>query len=54
MFYGLKLKAGDRGLTCQAEYAAKYMAYMQRAERDGIVIEVIPNDESGAIDLRRT
>lgn len=51
VFYGLKLKAGDRVLTCQAEYAANYVAYLQRAERDGIVIEVIPNDASGAIDL---
>jgi len=51
VFYGLKLKAGDRVLTCQAEYAANYVAYLQRAERDGIIIEVIPNDESGAIDL---
>lgn len=51
VFYGLKLKAGDRVLTCQAEYAANYVAYLHRAERDGILIEVIPNDESGAIDL---
>jgi selenocysteine lyase/cysteine desulfurase len=51
VFYGLKLKAGDRVLTCQAEYAANYVAYLQRAERDGILIEVIPNDESGALDL---
>lgn len=51
VFYGLKLKAGDRVLTCQAEYAANYVAYLQRAERDGIIIEVIPNDASGALDL---
>ncbi|NOR61714.1 MAG: aminotransferase class V-fold PLP-dependent enzyme [Rhodobacteraceae bacterium] len=51
VFYGLKLKAGDRVLTCQAEYAANYVAYLQRAARDGIIIEVIPNDDSGAIDL---
>ena len=51
VFYGLKLKAGDRVLTCQAEYAANYVAYLHRAERDGILIEVIPNDKSGALDL---
>ena len=50
-FYSLPLKRGDRILTCQAEYAANYVAYLQRAKRDGIIIEVIPNDASGALDL---
>ena len=50
-FYALPLKRGDRILTCQAEYAANYVAYLQRAKRDGVVIEVIPNDASGALDL---
>lgn len=49
-FYALPLKAGDRVLTCEAEYAANYVAYLQRVKRDGIVIDVIPSDESGAID----
>ncbi len=51
VFYGLQLKPGDRVLTCQAEYAANYVAYLQRAARDGIIIEVIPSDERGAIDM---
>jgi len=50
-FYSLPLNKGDRVLTCQAEYAANYVAYLQRAKRDGIVIEVIPNDETGALDV---
>ncbi len=49
-FYGLELKPGDRILTAQAEYAANYIAYLQRARRDGLTIDVAPNDESGALD----
>lgn len=44
-------EGGDRVLTCQAEYAANYVAYLQRAKRDGIVIEMIPNDADGALDV---
>lgn len=50
-FYSLPLKRGDRILTCQAEYAANYVAYLQRAKRDGLSIEVIPNDAAGALDV---
>lgn len=50
-FYSQPLKRGDRILTCQAEYAANYVAYLQRAKRDGIIIEVIPNNASGALDV---
>jgi len=51
VFYALPLKKGDRILTCEAEYAANYVAFLQRQKRDGIEIEVIPSDKNGAIDL---
>lgn len=50
-FYALEFKRGDRILTCEAEYAANYVAFLHRAKRDGIEIDVIPNDEHGAIDV---
>jgi len=50
-FYALDLAKGDRILTCEAEYGANFVAYLHRAKRDGIVIDVIPSDEMGAIDL---
>ncbi|HBQ36688.1 MAG TPA: aminotransferase [Rhodobacteraceae bacterium] len=50
-FYSLPLKQGDRIITCQAEYAANYVAYLQRAKTHGVIIEVVPNDEYGALDI---
>lgn len=50
-FYALPLKPGARILTCEAEYAANYVAFLQRARRDDLKIEVVPSDESGALDL---
>ena len=50
-FYSLPLYSGDRILTCEAEYGANYVAYLQRAKRDGIIIDVIPSGTDGAIDL---
>lgn len=50
-FYALPLKAGDRVLTCEAEYAANYVAFLQRQKRDGIVIEIVPSNALGELDL---
>lgn len=50
-FYALPLKAKTRILTCEAEYAANYVAFLQRAKRDDLTIEVVPSDETGALDL---
>jgi selenocysteine lyase/cysteine desulfurase len=50
-FYALPLARGSRILTCEAEYAANYVAFLQRAKREDLKIEVIPSDESGALDI---
>ena len=50
-FYGLPLSKGDRVLTCQSEYASNYLAYLQVSRRQGIVIDVIPDNEFGEVDV---
>ena len=50
-FYALPLERGDRILTCEAEYAANYVAFLQRKKRDGIIIDVIPSTDTGEIDV---
>jgi len=49
-FFSQSFKEGDRILVAEVEYAANYVACLQMQKRTGCVIEVIPNDESGAID----
>lgn len=49
-FYGLPLKRGSRILTCEAEYAANYIAFLQRAKRDDLIIDIIPSDDAGTLD----
>ena len=50
-FYAIPLKPGQRILTCEAEYAANYVAFLQRAKREDVVIETVPSDDAGAVDL---
>ncbi len=50
-FYSLPFGPGDRILTAQAEYAANVVAFLQVAKRFGAVVEVIPNDADGAVDV---
>ncbi len=50
-FYGLPLAPGDVVLTAVSEYASNYIAYLQRAKRDGIEIRVVPNDAHGQTDV---
>lgn len=53
-FYGLAqtFKPGDRLLTAQAEYGSNYIAYLQIAKRTGVQIEVIADDETGALSVQ--
>ena len=51
-FYALAqaFRPGDRILTARAEYGANYVAFLQAARRTGAMIEVIPDDATGATD----
>ncbi len=50
-FYALPFNPGSRILTSEAEYAANYVAFLQRAKRDNLTIEIVPSDESGTLDI---
>ncbi|MEM9522334.1 MAG: aminotransferase class V-fold PLP-dependent enzyme [Actinomycetota bacterium] len=42
---------GDRILTTETEYGANVVAYLQIANRTGAVVEVVPSNAHGEIDL---
>ncbi|WP_169570045.1 aminotransferase class V-fold PLP-dependent enzyme [Sneathiella limimaris] len=50
-FHGLNLTKGDRILTAEAEYASNVITYLQAAKNKGIIIDVVPSDEFGQIDI---
>lgn len=50
-FYALPLKAGDRVLTHESEYASNYLALLQVAQRLGVGVDVVPSDRHGQIDV---
>ncbi len=53
-FYGIAqtFRAGDRILTSRAEYVSNMIAYQQVAKRTGVSISVVPDDESGQLNVR--
>jgi selenocysteine lyase/cysteine desulfurase len=50
-FYAFPFRPGDRILTGHAEYASNWIAIKQVADRTGAIVEVVPDDEHGQIDI---
>ncbi|MEU8171295.1 aminotransferase class V-fold PLP-dependent enzyme [Microbispora hainanensis] len=50
-FYSLPWKPGDRILTSRAEYASNAIAFLQTARRHDVRVEVVPDDETGALSV---
>ena len=50
-FYGFPFERGDRILTAVAEYISNYIAYIQVAERAGVEVVPVPNDEHGQVSV---
>jgi cysteine desulfurase/selenocysteine lyase len=50
-FYSLPFRPGDRILTGHAEYASNWIALRQVANKTGAIVEVVPDDEHGQIDV---
>ena len=50
-FYAFPFESGDRILTAVAEYVSNYIAYLQIAERRGVEVVAVPNDEHGQVSV---
>jgi len=50
-FYSIPFNPGDRILTSMAEYASNYIAFLQRARKTDVTIDIIPNDDSSQISV---
>lgn len=50
-FYAHRFQPGDTILTSVAEYGSNFIAYLQVARRTGAIVEVVPDDAHGQLDV---
>ena len=51
VFYALPLGPGDKILTTVSEYVSNLIAYLHRAKQTGAEVVIVPNDNTGQIDV---
>ena len=51
VFYALPLGPGDKILTTVSEYGSNLIAYLHRAKQTGAAVVIVPNDNTGQIDV---
>lgn len=49
-FYSFNFSAGDKILTTISEYGSNVIAYLHQAQRHGVELVFVPNDQFGQID----
>jgi cysteine desulfurase / selenocysteine lyase len=50
-FHSVGFAPGDRILTAEAEYESNHIAFLQVARRSGAVVDVVPSDGDGELDV---
>jgi selenocysteine lyase/cysteine desulfurase len=50
-FHAIPFRRGDRILTTTSEYASNALGFIHTAARQGVTVEVVPDDEHGQISL---
>ena len=50
-FYSIGFAPGDRILAAEAEYVSNHIAFLQVARRSGAVVDVVPSDAAGELDV---
>ncbi len=51
LFYSLGLGEGDRIVTTTSEYVSNWAAYLHVRDRDGVVVDVVPDTRDGDVDV---
>jgi cysteine desulfurase / selenocysteine lyase len=51
VFYSFPFRRGDRILTSVADYISNYISYIQVAQRTGLEVVTVPNDEHGQMSV---
>jgi selenocysteine lyase/cysteine desulfurase len=50
-FYAIPFQNGDKILTSHVEYGSNFISYLYLSKKKGIIIEVIPQDAAGQVDI---